>query len=187
MGITEIILLGIGLAMDCFAVSVSKGIAARKFYPMGAIMMALFFGIFQAGMPLGGYFAGVYFAEFISKIAPWLALALLGFIGGKMVYEHFSEDEDEHADADYGIRTVIILSIATSIDALATGIIFVDKPQNVLWMAVSVIGICSFLFSMAGTLVGVFMGRKFNFPAELVGGLILIGIGLKIWIENILL
>lgn len=185
MGIGEIILLGIGLAMDCFAVSLSKGVASRKLNLRGALFMAFSFGFFQAAMPLIGYLAGVSFADMISKVAPWIALVLLSFIGGKMVKEHFSPDDDEdHADADYGLKTVLVLSVATSIDALATGIIFVGSPET-MWLAVAVIGLCSFLFSLLGTVLGVFVGGRFKFPAELVGGLILIGIGLKIWIEGL--
>ena len=187
MTILELILLGIGLAMDCFAVSLSKGIAARKFYPTGLLITALFFGLFQAGMPLIGYLAGTYFASLIAKVAPWIALALLGFIGGKMVKEHFSENDDEdHADADYTLKTIVILAVATSIDALATGLLFVNASE-ILWTAVAIIGICSFLFSVLGTTIGVTIGSRFRFPAELIGGLILIGIGLKIWIEGLFL
>lgn len=184
MGVLEIILLGIGLAMDCFAVSLSKGIAARTFHARGAVIMALFFGLFQAGMPLIGYYAGISFSEFISRTAPWIALVLLGFIGGKMIKEHFSsKGHDDKADADYSMRTVLVLAVATSIDALATGLIFVGQ-DSAIWLAVSVIGLCSFLFSLAGTLVGAFAGSRFRFPAELAGGIILVGIGLKIWIES---
>lgn len=183
----EIVLLGIGLAMDCFAVSLSKGIAARRVYAAGAVTMAVFFGLFQAGMPLIGYFAGTHFATFIGKVAPWMALILLGFIGGRMIWEHFSPDDaDDHADADYGLWTVVVLSVATSIDALATGLIFVGQEQ-VIWLAVAVIGVCSTLFSLAGTLLGVFVGGRFRFPAELVGGIILVCIGLKIWAEAVIL
>lgn len=184
MSFIEILLLGIGLAMDCFAVSLSKGIAARKFYP-ASLVMALFFGVFQAGMPLIGYLAGEYFSTFVQKFAPWIALLLLAFIGGKMIKEHFSED-GESASADYRFLTIIIMSVATSIDALATGLIFVGQP-GVIWLAVSVIGVCSVLFSLLGTLLGVFVGARFKFPAELVGGIILIGIGLKIWVEALFL
>lgn len=187
MSIIELILLGIGLAMDCFAVSLSKGIAAKRFIPAGMVTMAVFFGLFQAGMPLIGYFAGTYFAGFISKTAPWIALVLLGFIGGKMVKEHFCPEEEDQSSADYGFKTIVILAIATSIDALATGLLFVSEPRMTLWLAVGIIGVCSVLFSLLGTTIGVTLGKRFHFPAELVGGLILIGIGLKIWIEGIFL
>lgn len=189
MSFGEILLLGIGLAMDCLAVSLSKGIAAKKFFPFRAILMAVLFGLFQAGMPLIGYFAGNYFVNFISRIAPYLALVLLGIIGGKMIYEYFTQD-DESAEggkqADYSFSTLLVLSVATSIDALATGVLFVGQ-REVLWLAIGVIGLCSFFFSILGTYVGVSAGRRFNFPAELVGGLILVGIGLKIWIEGVIL
>lgn len=187
MSLFEIILLGVGLAMDCFAVSLSKGIAARRYFPYKSLYMALSFGLFQAGMPLIGYFAGNVFASSISKIAPWIALILLGWIGGKMVWEHFSpSDADDHADADYSIKTILILSVATSIDALATGVLFVGEGQTI-WLAIGIIGLCSFFFSKLGTVIGASLGSRFRFPAELFGGLILIGIGLKIWLEGILL
>ncbi|MBQ0025615.1 MAG: manganese efflux pump [Bacteroidales bacterium] len=191
MQLTEIILLGVGLAMDCFAVSLSKGIASGKFHKAGALAMALSFGIFQAAMPLISYFAGIRFTDLIGRISPWIALILLSFIGGKMVKDHFAErSHPEEAvrekEVDYRLRTILILSVATSIDALATGLLFIGQGRTV-WLAVSVIGAFSFLFSIVGTLAGVFAGKRFHFPAELVGGLILIGIGLKIWIEGIFL
>lgn len=187
MGTLEIIFLGIGLAMDCFAVSLSKGIAAGRMYWSKVLLMALLFGLFQAGMPLIGYYAGVHFAAFISRIAGWIALALLGYIGGKMIWEHFHEDEDQdcQSSADYGIITLLMLSVATSIDALATGLLFIGQ-QDILWFAVLVIGICSFIFSFSASMIGVYAGKKFNFPAELLGGVILVCIGLKIWIESML-
>lgn len=194
MGIIEIILLGVALAMDCFSVSISKGLVARKLYLKGALTMALFFGLFQAGMPLIGYFAGTFFAAFVQSFAPWIALGLLGYIGGKMVWEHFHPDTDEDDVAEslsenvskvYSFGTVLVLSVATSIDALASGLIFVGNPSAMI-TAVIIIGSCSYVFSIAGTLIGVFVGRRFKFPAELVGGLILIGIGLKIFLEGML-
>lgn len=186
MSILEIILLGFALAMDCFSVSLSKGLVARRLYLKGALAMALFFGLFQAGMPLAGYFAGTFFSALVQRFAPWIALLLLGFIGGSMVKEHFCDDDDEgRSGADYSMRTILILAVATSIDALATGLIFVGNPSS-MWLAVAVIGICSAVLSMAGTLIGVFIGSRFRFPASLIGGLILIAIGLKIFISGIL-
>lgn len=193
MSIFEIILLGIALAMDCFAVSLAKGISAGKLYCARILLMALLFGLFQAGMPLIGYFAGVRFAGAIASVAPWIALALLGFIGGKMIVEYFKErnsGEDDSApeDAagvDYSLKTLMVLSVATSIDALATGLLFVGFSAAKLAVAVTIIGVCSFVFSLLGTFAGVFVGKHFKFPAELLGGLILVGIGLKIWIEGL--
>lgn len=186
MSLLEIILLGIALAMDCFSVSLAKGISARKLLVSPALLMALLFGLFQAGMPLIGFFAGTYFASIIERIAPWLALILLSFIGGKMIWEYFHEDqvenEDQKEDSNpYGLMTLLVLSVATSIDALATGLLFVPQPK-IIWLAVGIIGICSTLFSLLGTTLGVYLGRRFHFPAELIGGLILIAIGLKIFL-----
>lgn len=192
MNFWEILLLGVGLAMDCLAVSLSKGISAGKLYPMRTLLMAVLFGLFQAGMPLIGYFAGSYFVKLISKVAPWIALILLGFIGGKMILEFVKEKNSDMNDytagnvEHYSLSTLLVLAVATSIDALATGVLFVGHPE-ILWLAVGVIGLCSLFFSLLGTYVGVTAGRTFNFPAELVGGLILIGIGLKIWLEGVIL
>lgn len=186
MSILEIILLGIGLAMDCFAVSISTGLSYGKFNGKGASVMAASFGIFQAGMPLVGYLAGSIFSSFISRVAPWVALLMLEFIGGKMVVEHFSDKKGESVKrADYSIGTILALSVATSIDALATGVLFVGMGGTI-WSAIAIIGACSFIFSFSGTAIGVFAGKKFSFPSELLGGLILIGIGLKIWLEGII-
>lgn len=185
MSLFELILLGIGLAMDCFAVSFSKGLAARRIIPEGMIPMAIAFGLFQAIMPLGGYFAGTHFASYLSGIAPWIALILLGFIGGKMIFEYFSDkDGAEHEDADFAVGTILILAVATSIDALATGLLFVGDPAR-LYIAVIIIGAASFLFSSLGSVLGALLGNRFKFPAELIGGIILVCIGLKIWLEGL--
>lgn len=192
MSFWEILLLGVALSMDCFAVSLSKGICARRLYPSRALLMAVLFGLFQAGMPLIGYYAGNYFIAYISRVIPWVALILLGFIGGKMIYEfvkkvNSDEDEDENAKVgDYSLSTILVLAVATSIDALATGVVFVGHPEC-LFLAVWVIGLCSLVFSLLGTFAGTTVGRAFSFPAELVGGLILVGIGLKIWVTGMFL
>ncbi len=184
MSFFDVIFLAVGLAMDCFAVSLAKGMSAGRLNLRGALPMAVSFALFQAGMPLLGYAAGVFFSDFVGRVAPWIALALLGFIGGKMVKEHFSGEEPQGGDADYGFGTVIALSVATSIDALATGLLFVGK-EGLLTAAVAVIGLFSFALSVAGTLAGVFVGKKFKLPALLSGGIILILIGIKIWAEGV--
>lgn len=222
MDILSIILIAVGLAMDCFAVSVSSGlrVEAKQVFskPNKPWLMALMFGIFQGGMPLIGYYAGTLFADFFSRFAPWIALVLLGVIGGKMIWESFHENivlcaldnkrcsrhnpqcthtyrqEDcpyhvhhtEEGCADFSLRHLVILAIATSIDALATGVIFIPHPE-MLWIGVGVIAFVSFLFSISGYLIGVFAGTKFRLNAGLIGGLILIAIGLKIFIEGVLL
>lgn len=182
----SIILIGIGLAMDCFAVSISQGLVvdihevfAKRQHPW---LMAVLFGLFQGGMPLIGYYAGTLFSDFFSRYAGIIALALLGWIGGKMIYESFQKDEPK--PVDWSARNLIVLAIATSIDALATGVIFIPYP-NSLWLGISIIALSSFIFSLAGYLIGVFVGSKFRLNVELIGGLILIGIGAKIFIEGL--
>ncbi|MBQ0075663.1 MAG: manganese efflux pump [Bacteroidales bacterium] len=182
----SIILIGIGLAMDCFAVSISQGLVvdihevfAKRQHPW---LMAVLFGLFQGGMPLIGYYAGTLCRSFFSHYAGIIALALLGWIGGKMIYESFQKDEPK--PVDWSARNLIALAIATSIDALATGVIFIPCPES-LWLGISIIALCSFIFSVAGYLIGVFVGSKFRLNVEMIGGLILIGIGLKIFIEGL--
>ena len=190
MSLIEIILLGIGLAMDCFAVSLSKGIAARKLYAAGAATMAVFFGLFQAGMPLIGYFAGVHFASFISRVAPWIALVLLGFIGGKMIWEHFSpDDDDEHADADYRFGTVVVLSVATSIDAFAVGISFAmsgDFTTGRIAGAVATIAAVTAAAAVLGLRGGRRIGDLLGPRCNLIGGCVLIAIGIRILIGHLI-
>ncbi len=169
--------------MDCFAVSITKGITSGKAQWGNALLMALLFGLFQGGMPLIGFFAGVAFTEQIARFDHWIALVLLGFIGGKMIWESLHEDEEVEEHRDFSFQTLLVLAIATSIDALATGIIFVPTPE-VLWLAVSVIALVSLCFSIGGYWIGVVCGKRFRFNVELLGGIILIGIGLKIFLEH---
>lgn len=167
--------------MDCFAVSTAQGLAQKRWHPK-VLLMAVLFGLFQGGMPLIGYMAGTLFIDFFDRYAPWIALALLAFIGGKMIVE--SRKKEEKTDADFSVKTLLILAIATSIDALATGVIFIPCPER-LWIGVSVIAVISLAFSLAGYLIGAYVGTKFRLNAELIGGLILIGIGIKICVEGI--
>lgn len=187
MDIISVIIIGIGLAMDCFAVSISKGFMADKSHFWFAFRMAVLFGLFQGIMPLIGYFAGISFADYMKSFDHWIAFGLLAAIGGKMVIEGLKKS---HEDTDTNVhpfkwRSIIALAFATSIDALATGIIFVSYP-DFIWKAVAIIGIISFFFSMTGTYIGLRFGEKFNIKVELIGGLILIGIGTKILIEHLL-
>jgi len=187
MDVVSIILIGIGLAMDCLAVSTTKGLQMGQWCNR-ALWMALLFGLFQGGMPLIGYYTGLLFAQFFSQFAPWIALVLLAFIGGKMIVESCHRDEscpmaNPHA-TDWRWRTLLVLAIATSIDALATGVIFIPCPDS-LWIGVSIIALCSLLFSLIGYLIGVYVGCKFRLNVELIGGIILVLIGLKIWVQGI--
>ena len=188
MDVLSILLIAIGLAMDCFAVSVAQGLDVDihdvKQQPK-VIWMAFLFGFFQGGMPLIGYFAGTLFADFFSRYAPWIALTLLAFIGGKMIVESFSHKEEHAAHSNWTLPFLLTMSVATSIDALATGVIFIPVPEQ-LWLGISLIACVSFLFSLMGSFIGSVFGKRFKVNVELIGGLILIGIGIKIWAEGFL-
>ncbi|MDR0835694.1 MAG: manganese efflux pump MntP family protein [Tannerella sp.] len=188
MDIFSIILIAIGLAMDCFAVSISKGICAQKFYAGYTFRMALLFGLFQAVMPFIGFIAGSFFVEQIKAIDHWIALLLLGFIGVHTIIESLKKDDDEAEPCEpckqFKWKTLLSLAVATSIDALATGVVFVPF-SDVIYQAVIMIGCTSFLFSFAGMGIGVYFGKRFKFNVELLGGIILVCIGLKIWVEHV--
>ena len=188
MSILTIILLAIGLAMDCFAVSVCKGLTSPHGYVpryIKPMLMALLFGVFHAGMPLIGYFAGSLFASFFERFAPWIALALLGFIGGKMIYDSLRGDDEELHLADFSFWGLLSLAFATSMDTLATGVIFIPHPEA-LWVAVGVIAATCFLFSLTGFILGHIVGTRLRVNVDILGGVILIRIGLKIFLEGIL-
>ena len=188
MSILTIILLAIGLAMDCFAVSVCKGLTSPHGYVpryIKPMLMALLFGVFHAGMPMIGYFAGSLFASFFERFAPWIALLLLGFIGGKMIYDSLKEDNEEAHLADFSFFGLLSLAFATSMDTLATGVIFIPHP-DVLWIAVGVIAATCFLFSMIGFIIGHLVGARLRMNVTILGGIILILIGLKICLEGVL-
>lgn len=172
--------------MDCFAVSICKGMAAAHSRPRRGLplLMAFLFGFFQGGMPLIGYFSGTIFADFFHRFAPWIALGLLAFLGGKMIYESLKPDTCDSHSADFALPLLLSLAVATSIDALATGVIFIPHPER-LWLGIGIIAIVSFLFAIAGYLIGLFAGNKFKFNAELLGGIILILIGIKICLEGV--
>ena len=183
MDLISIILIAIGLAMDCFAVSITQGLSVQKGteHPR-PVWMALLFGLFQGGMPLIGYYAGSIFANFFKVYAPWIALALLVFIGGKMIWESFHEQEKKNG---WRWTYLLALAVATSIDALATGVIFIPVPEKV-WIGIAIIGLVSFLFSIAGFIIGTQIGKRFHVNMELIGGIVLIGIGIKICLEGVL-
>lgn len=188
MSILTIILLAVGLAMDCFAVSVCKGLTSPHGYVpryIKPLLMALLFGVFHAGMPLIGYFAGSLFASFFERFAPWIALVLLGFIGGKMIYDSLKEDNQEAHLADFSLLSLLSLAFATSMDTLATGVIFIPHPE-VLWLAVGVIALTCFLFSFTGFVIGHLVGARLRMNVTILGGVILILIGVKIFVEGVL-
>ena len=185
MEIFELILLSIGLGMDAFAVSVCKGISMKKMNWKKASLIGLYFGGFQAVMPILGYFFGTSFESLITNIDHWIAFILLVIIGAKMIQEAFQKDKDEDEyNEDISVKTMLILSIATSIDALAVGITFAFLKVDLV-LAVSLIGIITFILSVLGTKIGNRFGDKYKSKAELIGGIILILIGLKILLEHL--
>ncbi len=184
MGITELVLLSVGLAMDAFSVSVCKGLSMRKLSVKGGLITALFFGVFQAVMPLIGYFLGSRFAEYITSVSHWVAFILLGIIGGKMIYEAFHEDDSSDSEYRLDIGELFLLAIATSIDALAVGIVFAAAEVNLIF-SVSMIGVITFGISFAGVIVGNRFGSRYETKAEVAGGIILIIIGIKLLLEGL--
>ena len=188
MDILSIIFLAIGLAMDCFAVSIAQGLQGTRLRSVA--VMAVLFGVFQGGMPLIAYFAGSLFADFFTRWSPWIALVLLVLIGGKMLIEAYKEShqpsEDDTRPAVLTLGTMLVLAVATSIDALSIGVLFIPVPE-VLWLAVSIIAAMSTLFSLIGFWLGRKIGHHLPFNANILGGCILIAIGVKIFIEGVLL
>lgn len=187
MSTLEIWLLAISLAMDCFTVSITSGIIMRRICWRTFFVMAFFFGLFQAAMPLIGWFCASRFSHLIESYDHWIAFGLLAFLGGRMIKEGFS-NEDKHCFDPTRLKVVLTLAIATSIDALAVGISFAFVGMNSLVSILSpiaIIGLASFIISLAGSLIGVFCGKRFNLRMELWGGLILIAIGIKILIEHL--
>ena len=184
----ELFLLGVGLSMDAFAVSVCKGLGMRKLNKKQAVIIGLYFGGFQALMPLIGWLLGSQFQKYITSIDHWIAFILLGFIGGKMIIEAVREWNEEEivevTDAPIDHKNMLVLAVATSIDALAVGITLAFLKVNI-WAAASFIGVTTFIISAAGVKIGHVFGEKYTKKAELAGGLILMGIGVKILLEHL--
>ena len=184
MSLAELFLIAVGLSMDAFAVSVCKGLSMPKLNKKHAVIIGLYFGGFQALMPLIGYFLGSHFKDAITSFDHWIAFILLVIIGGNMVKESREKDEDEMDDS-VDVKTMIILAIATSIDALAVGVTFAFLQVQIV-PAVSFIGVTTFCLSVIGVAVGHYFGMKYKSRAELAGGIILILMGCKILIEHLL-
>jgi putative Mn2+ efflux pump MntP len=187
MSLIEIVLIAVGLSMDAFAVSITLGLSAKILKPPRIIIPGVYFGFFQVLMPMIGYFAGVYFANKIEKLDHWIAFVLLGFIGGKMIKDSFSKEKTGEETRDknsFGFINILILAIATSIDALAIGITFAFLRVNI-YTAVLITGIITFFIAMCGVIIGNIFGMKFKSKAEFTGGAVLFIIGIKIVIEHI--
>ena len=175
-------MIAIGLAMDSLAVSISGGIVMRPFCMRQSLRLALTMGIFQGGMTLLGWGLGVSFSSYITAFDHWIAFVLLGFLGGKMIYESF--EEEETTISSFSTKTLITLGVATSIDALAVGVTFAFLGVNIVW-AVSLIGVITFILSAVGVKVGSVFGFKYKSKAEILGGAVLILMGIKILLEHL--
>jgi len=187
MSIIEIWLLAIALAMDCFTVSIAAGLSARKIILFPMITMILLFGLFQGGMTWIGYIGTSLFYQYFTSIDHWIAFALLSYLGGNMIWGSL-HPENEHGGEILCYRKLPTLAIATSIDALAVGISFAcmeSMTQNSILIPVIIIGVCSSLFTILGLGIGIVAGKKLNLNVELIGGIILISIGIKILIEHL--
>ena len=181
--VIELFLIGVGLSMDAFAVSVCKGLGMEKINKKHAFLIGLYFGGFQALMPALGYLLGSQFESMITRIDHWIAFVLLGIIGSSMIKES-REDEEEELSASFDMKTMLALAVATSIDALAVGVTFAFLHVNIVW-AVTFIGCTTFVLSAVGVKVGNIFGMKYKSRAELAGGVILILMGVKILLEHL--
>ena len=168
--------------MDAFAVSICKGLSVQKVRPKHLAITGLWFGGFQALMPVIGYYLGYSFADFVSSVDHWIAFVLLGIIGGNMIKESFSKEE-ECCAPDFSFKTMLAMAVATSIDALAIGVSFAFLDVNI-WKAVALIGLTTAVFSGAGVAIGNVFGSRYKSKAEFVGGFILFAMGLKILLEH---
>ncbi|MBR3588036.1 MAG: manganese efflux pump [Clostridia bacterium] len=190
MSLSELFIIAVGLSMDAFAVAICKGLSVQKAKINHMAISGLYFGIFQAGMPLLGYFVGKQFAQYITRFDHWIAFVFLGLIGANMIREAFSKEDEEdvcskNENNSFAFKAMFPMAIATSIDALAVGVSFALLPDVKIVPAVSFIGITTFIFSFAGVKIGNVFGAKFESKAEFAGGVILILMGLKILLEHL--
>ena len=192
MGFVELLLLAIGLSMDAFAVSVCKGLAMKRLRFRDAAICGAWFGSFQALMPFVGYLLGSRFEQYIRAVSSWIAFILLALIGANMLREALSKEEEEHASAGLDFKTMLVMAVATSIDALAVGITFACVPLQLIaasellntLLGVCIIGLTTFAISCNGVKIGNVFGTRWKSKAEIAGGVILILIGVKILLEH---
>ena len=183
----ELVLIAIGLSMDAFAVALCKGLGMRRINYGHALVIALFFGAFQGVMPLAGWFLGTQFAGYIMPVDHWVAFALLAYIGGKMIWDALHEDGEGAAcevDQSLDVKELLIMAVATSIDALAVGITFAFLQVDILPAVLLIAGI-TFGLSLAGVVIGNRFGNRFQKKAEIAGGVVLVLIGVKILLEHL--
>ena len=185
MNVFDLILLAIGVSMDAFAVSIAKGLATQRLRPKHYASVALWFGGFQALMPVVGYFVGANFASIVEHCDHWIAFGLLALIGGKMIYDTIHGGDDDDTGADFRFKTMLVLAVATSIDALAIGVSLAFLKANI-WSSILLIGITTALFSAVGLQLGNIFGTRYKRGAELTGGIVLLLIGAKILFEHLM-
>ena len=188
MGFGELLLLAVGVSMDAFAVSVCKGLAMKKATLKAELTCGVWFGGFQALMPLAGFFLGTLFADAIQAIDHWVAFILLAIIGGNMLKEAFEKEECAccgDTNADLSFRTMFVMAVATSIDALAVGISLAMAGNVNIFAAVALIGLCTCVLSAVGVKIGNVFGSRFEKKAQLAGGVILVLLGVKILLEHL--
>ncbi len=186
MGVIELIVIAIGLSMDAFAVSIAKGLSVPAIRLRHSLCVGGWFGGFQAIMPLIGFYLGITFSRFVSSVDHWIAFVLLGLIGFNMIKEAM-ESRKESAEVvpnpDFSLRTMFLMAVATSIDALAVGVSFAVLSVDI-WSAITIIGIITFIFSVIGLKIGNIFGCRYKSKAEFLGGAILLALGVKILIEH---
>ena len=189
MGIFELLLLAVGVSMDAFAVSICKGLAMKKATLKASMTCGIWFGGFQALMPTIGFFLGTLFADAISAVDHWVAFVLLAVIGANMLKEAFGGEEEccccDENNADMSVKTMFVMAVATSIDALAVGISLAMAGNVNIWLAAAFIGLCTCGFSAAGVKIGNVFGSRFEQKAQIAGGAILVLLGLKILLEHL--
>jgi putative Mn2+ efflux pump MntP len=185
MSFWALLLIALGVSADAFAVALGKGLHMKQFTVRGAAVIAVTFGLFQALMPLVGWLLGTTFARYIADVDHWIAFGLLGLIGAKMLWEAFTKGDDDEDDVDrISTRELLLLAVATSIDALAVGVTLAFLPVSI-GGAVVLIGVTTTVLTFVGVLVGHRVGARFGKPAEIAGGLVLIAIGTSILIEHL--
>lgn len=184
MNLWELFVIAVGLSMDAFAVSICKGLSVRKLTLKHCLLAGLYFGGFQAAMPMAGYLLGIRFQQMITSVDHWIAFVLLCLIGGNMVRESLKNEEVDGLDDSFDVKTMLMLAVATSIDALAVGVTFAFLNVRIV-PAVSFIGTVTFCLSAAGIRAGNLFGNKYESKAELAGGVILIVMGTKILLDHL--
>jgi putative Mn2+ efflux pump MntP len=185
MSLIEIILIALGLSMDAFAVSVTLGLSVKKIRMKEVVIPGIYFGLFQAFMPFLGYFTGRLFADKIQSVDHWIAFVLLALIGGKIIWESLSKEEKKTTAHQFTFVKMLLLAIATSIDALAVGVTFAFFEINI-YIAIIIIGLTTFCISIGGVMIGNFFGAKYQSKAEFIGGAVLVLLGVKILVEHLL-